>query len=81
MKIRCILVDDEPLARQGLREYISDTGFLELAAEFDSPLKAAEWIGQNPVQLLFLDIQMPRITGLELFKSLPAPPPVIFTTA
>jgi len=81
MNISCIIIDDEPLARKGLKEYVADTGFLQLAGEFDSPLKAAEWIGGNPVQLLFLDIQMPRITGLDLFKSLQHPPPVIFTTA
>lgn len=81
MSITCIIVDDEPLARKGLKEYVSDTGFLQLLGEFDSPLKAAEWIGANPVQLLFLDIQLPRITGLDLFKSLRNPPPVIFTTA
>lgn len=81
MSISCIIIDDEPLARKGLKEYVSDAGFLQLAGEFDSPLKAAEWISANPVQLLFLDIQMPRITGLDLFKSLQHPPPVIFTTA
>ncbi len=81
MSISCIIIDDEPLARKGLKEYVADAGFLQLLAEFDSPIKAAEWIGSNDVQLLFLDIQMPRITGLDLFKSLRNPPPVIFTTA
>lgn len=81
MKIKCILVDDEPLARKGLKEYIADTDFLELVGEFDSPLKAMDLIGKGEVQLLFLDIQMPRITGLDFFRSLQNPPPVIFTTA
>jgi DNA-binding LytR/AlgR family response regulator len=81
MKISSVIIDDEPLARKGLREYIADTGFLELAAEFDNPLQAAEMISKNKVQLLFLDIEMPRITGLEFFRSLKDPPPVIFTTA
>ncbi len=81
MSISCIIIDDEPLARKGLKEYVADAGFLQLVGEFDSPLKAAEWLGGNTVQLLFLDIQMPRITGLDLFKSLQHPPPVIFTTA
>lgn len=81
MKINAIIVDDEPLARKGLKEYFSDVDFLRLAGEFDNPVKATELIGKGDVQLLFLDIQMPRITGLDFFRSLPHPPPVIFTTA
>jgi DNA-binding LytR/AlgR family response regulator len=81
MKIRSIIIDDEPLARKGLKEYIADTDFLHLLGEFDNPLKAAEMISRGEVQLLFLDIQMPRITGLEFFKTLQHAPPVIFTTA
>ncbi|HMU46288.1 MAG TPA: LytTR family DNA-binding domain-containing protein [Chitinophagaceae bacterium] len=81
MKISCIIIDDEPLARKGLKEYISDTDFLELAAEYDNPLKAADIITSGKIQLLFLDIQMPKITGLDFFKSLQLAPPVIFTTA
>lgn len=79
--IRCIVVDDEPLARKGLREYIEDTPFLELFAEFDSPLKATSLLTEGGVQLIFLDIQMPKITGTDFFKSLQQAPPVIFTTA
>lgn len=81
MKISCIIIDDEPLARKGLKEYISDTDFLELAGEYDTPLKAAGIITGGEIQLLFLDIQMPKITGLDFFKSLQQAPPVIFTTA
>ena len=81
MGISCIIIDDEPLARKGLKEYIADAGFLDLAGEFDSPLAAADLISKGSVQLLFLDIQMPRITGLDFFKTLQHPPPVIFTTA
>ena len=79
--INCIIIDDEPLARKGLKEYIADADFLNLIAEFDNPLKATELISKGEVQLLFLDIQMPKITGLDFFKSLQNPPPVIFTTA
>lgn len=79
--INCIIIDDEPLARKGLKEYIADVDFLILTGEFDNPIKATEIMGREEVQLLFLDIQMPRITGLEFFKSLQHPPPVIFTTA
>lgn len=81
MNINCIIIDDEPLARKGLKEYILDTGFLKLAGEFENPLGAVDLMGRGEVQLLFLDIQMPRITGLEFIKSMATPPPVIFTTA
>lgn len=79
--ISCIIIDDEPLARKGLREYIADVDFLILAGDFDNPLKATELLSRGEVQLLFLDIQMPKITGLDFFKTLQHAPPVIFTTA
>ena len=79
--INCIIIDDEPLARKGLREYITDVDFLNLIAEFEHPLKATAALSEGNVQLLFLDIQMPKITGLELLKTMHNPPPVIFTTA
>ena len=81
MMINCIIIDDEPLARKGLKEYIADVEFLNLIGDFDSPLKATELLSKGSAQLLFLDIQMPKITGLEFFKSLQNAPPVIFTTA
>lgn len=81
MIINCIIIDDEPLARTGLKEYIADIDFLNLLAVFDNPLAATGLLGSGDVQLLFLDIQMPKITGLDFFKSLKNPPPVIFTTA
>lgn len=81
MKISCIIIDDEPLARKGLREYIADVDFLQLKGEFENPLKATEMISAGNVQLLFLDIQMPKITGIDFFKTLKPAPPVIFTTA
>ena len=67
--INCVIIDDEPLARKGLREYISDVDFLHLAGEYDNPLKATEMISRGEVQLLFLDIQMPKITGLDFMKT------------
>lgn len=80
-KINCIIIDDEPLARKGLKEYIQDIEFLHLAGEFDNPLKAIDILKEENIQLLFLDIQMPKISGLEFFKALHPAPPVIFTTA
>ncbi len=81
MSISCIIIDDEPLARKGLKEYIADVDFLNCIGEFDNPLRAEELISRGEVQLLFLDIQMPKITGLDFFKTLQHAPPVIFTTA
>lgn len=79
--IGCIIIDDEPLARKGLREYINDIHFLRLEGEFDTPLKATKQLSEGTVQVIFLDIQMPKITGLEFFKTIQNAPPVIFTTA
>ena len=81
MTLRCVIIDDEPIARKGLKEYIQDASFLQLAGEFDNPLKAAELSRQEKIDLLFLDIQMPKMTGMEFLKTLSHPPMVIFTTA
>ncbi|MEO6722157.1 MAG: LytTR family DNA-binding domain-containing protein [Ferruginibacter sp.] len=81
MIINCIIIDDEPLARKGLKEYIADAGFLHLLGEFESPLAATQLISGGEVQLIFLDIQMPKITGLEFIRSVRNLPPVIFSTA
>ncbi len=79
--INCIIIDDEPLARKGLKEYIADVDFLHLVGEFDNALKATEPLSRGEVHLLFLDIQMPKISGLDFLKTLQHSPPVIFTTA
>lgn len=76
-----MIIDDEPLARKGLQEYCADVDFLEVVAVCDSPVKAVDLLQTMQVHLLFLDIQMPRISGLDLVRSLPQPPLVIFTTA
>lgn len=81
MTINCIIIDDEPLARTGLKEYIADIDFLNLVGEYDNALSATEMIGSGTVHLIYLDIQMPKITGLDFFKTLKDPPAVIFTTA
>jgi DNA-binding LytR/AlgR family response regulator len=79
--INVVIIDDEPLARKGMKEYVADVDFLQLVGEFDHPLKAADLISKGEVQLLLLDIQMPKISGIDFFKSLQHAPPVIFTTA
>src|SRR5689334_18526958 len=79
--INCVIIDDEPLARKGLKEYIADVDFLHLLGEFDNPVKAMDVLAKEDVHLLLLDIQMPKITGLDFFKTLRNAPPVIFTTA
>ena len=81
MIINCIIIDDEPLARAGLKEYITDIDFLNLLGEFDNALAATAILGSGEVHLLLLDIQMPKITGIDFFKTLKDPPEVIFTTA
>lgn len=79
--LTCIIIDDEPLARKGLKEYIADVDFLELAGEFDNPLKATDALSRQQVHLLFLDIQMPKISGIDFLRTLQNPPLVILTTA
>jgi DNA-binding LytR/AlgR family response regulator len=81
MNINCIIIDDEPLARKGLKEYVADVDFLQFQGEFENPLKATGLLAAGNVELMFLDIQMPKITGLKFFKTLLKAPPVIFTTA
>lgn len=80
-KITCIAIDDEPLALGLIVSYVNKTPFLELLAEFDNPIDAMEFIQENDVQLIFLDIQMPDLTGLEFARTLNEECKVIFTTA
>jgi DNA-binding LytR/AlgR family response regulator len=81
VKIRCIVTDDEPMARKGLQGYIEKIDFLELVAACESAIELNSVLKQQQVDLLFLDIEMPYMTGIELLKNLPSPPKVIFTTA
>ncbi|WP_159519053.1 LytR/AlgR family response regulator transcription factor [Sunxiuqinia indica] len=80
-KHSCILVDDEPLSRDLIAEYIADCPELELLNSFGNAIDARNFIQQNPVDLIFLDINMPRLSGIGLIKSLPNPPNIIFITA
>jgi two-component system LytT family response regulator len=81
MAIRCIAIDDEPLALQLLKAYASKIPALLLIQIFEDAVSAMEFIRQHPVDLLFVDIQMPDISGLDLVRNLENKPMIIFTTA
>lgn len=80
-KIKCIIVDDEKLARTLLEKYIQKLPQLELVRQCKNPLEALECLQTEDIDLMFLDIQMPDLTGIELLQTLPQKPVVIFTTA
>jgi DNA-binding LytR/AlgR family response regulator len=79
--MKCIAIDDEPFALELISGYIKKTPSLEFAGEFTNPFRAMEFLLKTSVDLVFLDINMPELSGLELLKSLPVQPKVIFTTA
>lgn len=81
MKIKCLIVDDEPIARKILQEFLEELEWLQLVGQAESPLKAINLMAQNTVDLLFLDIEMPQMSGIELLKNFTNPPHVILTTA
>ena len=81
MTINCAIIDDEPLAAGLLKSYTEKTPFLHLTGTYGSALEAMKEMRDHPVQLLFLDIQMPELSGIEFAKILPADTKIIFTTA
>ena len=81
MKITCVIVDDEPMALNLVESYVEKTPFLELKKKYSSAIEAMEFVKHEPINLLFLDIQMPDLTGIEFSKMLPKETRVIFTTA
>jgi len=81
MKMRCIAIDDEPLALLKITEYISRVSFLELMGQFGKPIDALEYLHHNKVDLIFLDIQMDLLTGIQLLEILHEKPFIILTTA
>jgi DNA-binding LytR/AlgR family response regulator len=81
MKINCIAIDDEPLALDIIRDYCSKVVFLNLMKTFDNAIESIEYIKSNKVDLIFLDIQMEELTGIQLLNALKQRPFVIFTTA
>lgn len=79
--MKCIIVDDEPIAHEGLQKLIKSISQLDLLESFESAEQALEYIGANNVDLIFLDIEMPEINGLDFARSIPQNTLVIFTTA
>ncbi len=79
--IRCLIVDDEPLALDILEDFINKTPSLQLIGKYENPIEAIQFLQTNDIDLLFLDIKMPDISGIQLLKSLNKKPVVILTTA
>lgn len=79
--IKCIIVDDEPLAIKLITRHVNELPGLTLVDSFQNPLKAFDLLKKESIDLIFLDIQMPVLTGIDFVKSLPNPPGIIFTTA
>ena len=79
--INCIIIDDEPLAREIIETFVKDIPFLQLTKSFGDSLQALLYLQNNEVDIVFSDIQMPKINGLELVESLSNPPVIIFITA
>ncbi len=81
MKLKCLAIDDEPLALKQISSYIEKTLFLEVVSLCSSAFEAMEYLAGNEVDLMFVDINMPDLNGMDFVKSLPVKPQVIFTTA
>jgi DNA-binding LytR/AlgR family response regulator len=80
-KIKCVITDDEPFARKGLQGYVEQIDFLQLKGVCENAVELNSLLKKEPVDLLFLDIEMPYVTGIDFLKNITAPPKVIFTTA
>jgi DNA-binding LytR/AlgR family response regulator len=81
MEYKCVIIDDEPIAIEVLQNHLAKLENVKVAASFTKPLEAMQYLAENPVDLLFLDIEMPAITGFGLLKTLTIKPKVIITTA
>ncbi len=81
MKTRCIIVDDEPLARDVVRAHLSNFEDIEIAAECENALEAGKILREKQIDLMFMDIEMPKISGFDFLNDLSSPPKVIIITA
>ncbi len=81
VKLRCVITDDEPLARKGLQSYLEKIDFLELVALCEDGIQLGNVLREQPVDLIFLDIEMPYLSGIELLSGLTNPPKVIIVSA
>ena len=81
MKLQAIIIDDEPLAHKIINRYLAEVSSVEIKASFTKAMAGLEYLQQHQVDLVFLDINMPNLSGISLLKSLSHPPMVIFTTA
>jgi DNA-binding LytR/AlgR family response regulator len=81
MTMKCLIIDDEPIACRGMKEYVAQIEFLELAGVYADPLQAYQVLDSGEIDLIFLDIEMPRLSGIDFIKSLKKVPAIIFTTA
>ncbi|HJP62128.1 MAG TPA: response regulator, partial [Mucilaginibacter sp.] len=81
MKLKCIAIDDEPLALRLIARYVHQFPELQLVQTFDDAISGGEYLKHSPVDLLFLDINMPDISGIQLARALEQKPMIIFTTA
>ena len=81
MTFRCVVIDDEPLAVDAIVLHISRTPFLILEQKFTNPVKAFQYLSENTADIIFVDIQMPDLSGLDLVRKLEYQPAIIFTTA
>lgn len=81
MKINCLIIDDEPASQDVLKKFISDISWMEIKGICNNAIEAIEIVEKERIDVLFLDINMPKLSGLSFYKSLHNPPLVIFTTA
>lgn len=80
-KIKCLVLDDEPIGKEIIENFVQNTPFLSLCASFEDPIEAVNYIENNDIDVLFTDIQMPHLNGIQLINSLTKKPLIIFITA
>src|SRR6476469_9413283 len=81
MKLKCIIIDDEPVARKVLQEFVEEIDYLELTGQAENQLKAISLLSKNDIDVIFLDINMPKINGIDFLKSSRTGASIIMTTA